>query len=48
LWCNQLRQRSAWQETQPSSEIVQDWLKRIQKLPKIRARHWQQKQSRPN
>jgi glutathione S-transferase len=46
LWSNQLRQRPAWQATQPSPEIIQDWLKRIQKLPKIRARHWQLRQSR--
>ncbi|NJR46362.1 MAG: glutathione S-transferase family protein [Hyellaceae cyanobacterium CSU_1_1] len=45
LWSNQLRQRPTWQETQPSPEIIQDWLKRIQKLPKIRARQWQQKPS---
>lgn len=27
-------------------EVIQNWLKRIHKLPKIRARQWQQKQSR--
>jgi glutathione S-transferase len=46
LWSDRLRQRPAWQATQPSPEIIQDWLKRIQKLPRIRARHWKQKQSR--
>ncbi len=42
LWCNQLMQRPAWQETQASPRIVQDWLRRIQKLPKIRERQWKQ------
>lgn len=42
LWCNRLMQRQAWQATQPDSEIIQDWLKRIQKLPKVRQRQWQQ------
>jgi glutathione S-transferase len=42
LWCDQLMQRSAWQATQPSPKIIQDWLKRIHKLPKIRERQWKQ------
>jgi glutathione S-transferase len=42
LWCDRLRQRPAWQETQPSPKIIQDWLRRIQKLPKIRERQWKQ------
>jgi glutathione S-transferase len=45
LWSNQLRQRPSWQATQPSSKIIQDWLRRIQKLPEIRARQWKQKPS---
>jgi glutathione S-transferase len=47
LWCDQLKQRPAWQETQPNPEIIQDWLKRVLMLPEIRARHWKQKQSKP-
>jgi glutathione S-transferase len=43
LWSDRLRQRPSWQATQPSPQIIQDWLRRIQKLPKIRARHWKQK-----
>jgi hypothetical protein len=35
-------QRPSWQATQPDPEVIQNWLKRIQKLPKIRARQWQQ------
>jgi glutathione S-transferase len=42
LWCDRLMQRPAWQETQPSPRIIQDWLRRIQKLPKIRERQWKQ------
>lgn len=43
LWSNQLIQRPTWQATQPDPDIIQDWLKRIQKLPKIRQRHWRQR-----
>ena len=43
LWSSRLMQRPTWQATQPDSEITQDWLKRIQKLPKVRQRHWRQK-----
>ena len=43
LWCERLMQRPSWQATQPDSAIIQKWLKRIQKLPKIRQRHWKQK-----
>lgn len=42
-WSNRLIQRPTWQATQPSPHVVQDWFRRIQKLPKIRARQWQQK-----
>ncbi|MEM7595771.1 MAG: glutathione S-transferase family protein, partial [Cyanobacteria bacterium P01_A01_bin.83] len=42
-WSNQLMQRPTWQATQPDPEIIQDWLKRIKKLPKIRQRHWRGK-----
>ena len=41
-WSNRLMQRPAWQTTQPDPKVVQDWLKRIQKLPKIRERQWKQ------
>lgn len=40
LWSNRLMERPAWQATQPKPEIIPDWLKRIQKLPKVRARQW--------
>lgn len=43
LWSNQLMQRPAWQATQPNPEIIQNWLKRIQKLPKVRERQWKQR-----
>ena len=43
LWSNQLIQRPTWQATQPDPDITQDWLKRIQKLPKVRQRHWRQR-----
>jgi glutathione S-transferase len=43
LWSNQLMQRPAWQATQPNPEVIQNWLKRIQKLPKVRERQWKQK-----
>ena len=43
LWSNQLMQRPSWQATQPDPKVIQNWLKRIQKLPKVRARQWQQK-----
>ncbi|MGF1588684.1 MAG: glutathione S-transferase family protein [Pleurocapsa sp.] len=43
IWSNRLMQRSAWQRTQPSPEIIQNWLKRIQKLPQVRKRQWQQR-----
>ncbi|MEM8721948.1 MAG: glutathione S-transferase family protein [Cyanobacteria bacterium P01_G01_bin.39] len=42
-WSNQLMQRPTWQATQPDPEIIQDWLKRIKKLPKVRQRHWRRK-----
>ena len=42
-WSDRLMQRPSWQATQPDPEITQDWLKRIQKLPKVRQRHWRQK-----
>ena len=42
-WSNRLMQRPTWQATQPDPNITQDWLKRIQKLPKVRQRHWRQK-----
>jgi hypothetical protein len=42
LWSNKLMQRQAWQATQPDLIVIQNWLKRIQKLPKVRARQWQQ------
>ncbi|MEM8673331.1 MAG: glutathione S-transferase family protein [Cyanobacteria bacterium P01_G01_bin.67] len=42
-WSNRLMQRPTWQATQPDPEIIQDWLKRIQKLPQVRQRHWRQK-----
>jgi glutathione S-transferase len=45
FWSDQLRQRPSWQATQPNSRIIQDWFRRIQKLPKIRARQWKQKPS---
>ncbi|MEN9566451.1 MAG: hypothetical protein RLZZ69_1647 [Cyanobacteriota bacterium] len=35
LWSDRLRQRPSWQATQPSPQIIQDWLRRIQKLPKL-------------
>ena len=43
LWSNKLIQRPAWQETQPNPQVIQNWLQRIQKLPKIRERQWKQK-----
>lgn len=43
LWSNRLMKRPAWQATQPKPEIIRDWLKRIQKLPKVRERQWKQK-----
>ncbi|MGL6339777.1 MAG: glutathione S-transferase family protein [Waterburya sp.] len=43
FWSNQLMQRPSWQATQPDPKVIQNWLKRIQKLPKVRARQWQQK-----
>ena len=42
LWSDRLQQRSAWQATQPNPEIVPNWLKHIQKLPKVRQRQWRQ------
>lgn len=42
LWSNKLMQRPAWQATQPSPESIQNWLRRLQKLPKVRARQWKQ------
>jgi glutathione S-transferase len=48
LWSNLLIQRPAWQATQPNPEIIQGWLKRIEKLPKIRERQWKQRQSTVN
>jgi glutathione S-transferase len=42
LWLSQLIQRRAWQATQPDPALIQNWFKRIQKLPKVRARQWQQ------
>lgn len=44
-WLNRLTQRSAWIATQPNSEDIPNWLKRIQKLPKVRARQWRQKRA---
>ncbi|MFA9202313.1 MAG: glutathione S-transferase family protein, partial [Candidatus Nanopelagicaceae bacterium] len=46
LWSNQLMQRPAWLATQPNPEVIQNWLKRIQKLPKVRERQWKQRISR--
>jgi glutathione S-transferase len=43
LWSNQLMQRQTWQATQPDPTVIQNWFKRIQKLPKVRARQWQKK-----
>ncbi|MGL5832837.1 MAG: glutathione S-transferase family protein [Waterburya sp.] len=43
LWSNQLMQRPSWQATQPEPKVIQNWIKRIQKLPKVRARQWKQK-----
>ena len=45
LWSSHLMQRPAWQATQPEPEIIRDWLKRIQKLPKVRERQWKQKRN---
>lgn len=45
-WSNQLMQRPAWQSTQPKPEVIQNWLKRIKTLPKVRQRQWQQRQKR--
>lgn len=44
-WSTKLIQRPTWQTTQPDPEIIQNWLKHIQKLPKVRARQWKQKRS---
>ena len=44
-WSNHLMQRPAWQATQPKPKIIRDWLKRIQKLPKVRERQWKQKKN---
>lgn len=43
IWSNQLMQRSAWLATQPNPESIPNWLKRIQKLPKVRERQWKQR-----
>ena len=43
-WSERLMQRSAWRETQPAPEIMGHWFKRIQKLPKVRARQWKHHQ----
>ena len=46
LWSDRLMERPAWQATQPDSDIIQNWLKRIQKLPKVRQRQWKYKSDR--
>ena len=43
LWSKKLMQRAAWQKTQPNPQVIQNWLQRIKKLPKIRERQWKQK-----
>lgn len=43
IWSNRLMQRPAWQATQQSPEVIQNWLKRIQKLSKLPERQWQQR-----
>ena len=42
-WSDRLTQRLSWRATEPKSEIIPDWLRRIQKLPKVRQRQWKQK-----
>ena len=45
-WSSQLMQRQAWQVTQPNLEVIQNWLRRIKVLPKVRQRQWQQRQKK--
>ena len=45
LWSKTLMQRPAWQVTQPDAANIQDWLKRMKILPKVRERQWKQKNS---
>ena len=42
-WSDRLMKRPAWQETQPNPQVIQNWLKRIKVLPKVRQRQWKQK-----
>jgi glutathione S-transferase len=43
MWLNRLMQRPTWVITQPNPEDIPNWLKHIQKLPKVRERQWKQR-----
>ena len=45
LWSNTLMQRRVWQVTQPDAKDIQDWLKRVRILPKVRERQWKPKKA---
>lgn len=42
-WLERLTQRHSWRMTQVNPEHIPNWLKRIQKLSKVRQRQWKQR-----
>ena len=43
IWLEKLTQRPTWLATQVNPEHISNWLKRIQKLPKVRQRQSKQR-----
>lgn len=48
MWSERLMQRPSWLTTQVDAKYIPNWLKRIQKLPKVRERQWKQKNKLKN